>query len=836
MFRVAWFRFRATFGRRWSGYLALVLLIGLVGGLAMGVVAGARRTQSSYSAFLKSTNPSDLSMFGALPNENRTLSNKIAQLPGIRRAESYAVPIAGPIAPDGAPTPAAVNAIPLGSIDGLGFDQDRVSAIQGRVADPVRADEVMVTVGAARAFHVHAGDRMLIGVFTTDQYDAPGFGTAKVQPIRRVDVTVVGIVEFNNNVVQDDVDAFGEGGGNIIFTPAFTRPITKCCNSDLVSGFRLAGGARAVSVVEGEIERALPKGSAYYVHVTSVFAASAERAIKPESIALGVFGAIAAIAALLLAVQMIGRQLQLDADHLDALRAIGAGPAMTTADGLIGVIGAVVIGSVLALAVAVGLSPLAPIGAARRVYPTRGLAFDWTVLGVGLMVLIFVSSAAAFVLAWRRAPHRTQRHERSTRRGTAIVRGVAGAGLPVAAVAGTRFAIESGRGRNAAPVRSAILGAVIAIVVVTGTLTFGASLHTLVSRPALYGWNWDCEILTGGGGGNIALQDAHDVLDHDPDVAAWAGVNFDSLRIDGETVPILGGRPNDSVAPPILTGHGLQAADQIVLGATSLAQLHKHLGDTVDASYGPSRSTRLRIVGTATMPAIGPAGQLHLSMGTGALVSYQLLPADVRNSGSRDGSTAFEPSAIFVRMRRGVNATASLATLRRRVSAKAAAKATKGTAAGKDETVSVVSVQRPAEIVNYRSMGSTPALLGGALAVAAIAALALTLIASVRRRRRDLALLKTLGFTHRQLAAAVAWQSTIAVGIGIVVGVPLGIVVGRSLWELFAHELHVVARPSVPVPTILLVAAGALVLANVVAALPGRFAARTPAALALHGE
>src|SRR5205085_10500498 len=136
--------------------------------------------------------------------------------------------------------------------------------------------------------------------------------------------------------------------------------------------------------------------------------------------------------------------------------------------------------------------------------------------------------------------------------------------------------------------------------------------------------------------------------------------------------------------------------------------------------------------------------------------------------------------------------------------------------AAESDSASVVSVRRPAEIVDYRAMGTTPALLGGALAVAAASALALTLIASVRRRRRDLALLKALGFTHRQLAAAVAWQSTIAIGIGILVGVPLGIVAGRSLWDLFAHELHVVPRPNVPALTILFVAVGALVLANVV--------------------
>jgi ABC-type antimicrobial peptide transport system permease subunit len=150
--------------------------------------------------------------------------------------------------------------------------------------------------------------------------------------------------------------------------------------------------------------------------------------------------------------------------------------------------------------------------------------------------------------------------------------------------------------------------------------------------------------------------------------------------------------------------------------------------------------------------------------------------------------------------------------------------------------VSVVPVQRPAEIVNYRSMGTTPAILGAALGAGAITALGLTLIASVRRRRRDLALLKALGFTKRQLAATVAWQASVAVGIGIVVGVPLGIVLGRFLWDLFAHQIHVVAAPSVPTVSVILVAAGALALANVVAAIPGRIAARTPTAVLLHAE
>ena len=65
---------------------------------------------------------------------------------------------------------------------------------------------------------------------------------------------------------------------------------------------------------------------------------------------------------------------------------------------------------------------------------------------------------------------------------------------------------------------------------------------------------------------------------------------------------------------------------------------------------------------------------------------------------------------------------------------------------------------------------------------------------------------------------------------------PLGIVAGRGLWQLFADQLHVVSDPTVPALTITLIAVGALMLANVVAAIPGRQAARTKTAVLLRAE
>jgi ABC-type lipoprotein release transport system permease subunit len=156
--------------------------------------------------------------------------------------------------------------------------------------------------------------------------------------------------------------------------------------------------------------------------------------------------------------------------------------------------------------------------------------------------------------------------------------------------------------------------------------------------------------------------------------------------------------------------------------------------------------------------------------------------------------------------------------------------------AGSGDVIGVEGVQRPAEIVNYRTMGVTPALLVSGLALGAVTALALTLAASVRRRRRDLALLKTLGFLQRQLAAAVAWQASVSAAVGVVVGVPLGIILGRWLWDLFARQIYAVPEPTVPTLSLVLVGVGAIVLANIVAAIPARIAARTSTATMLRAE
>ena len=445
---------------------------------------------------------------------------------------------------------------------------------------------------------------------------------------------------------------------------------------------------------------------------------------------------------MILGTQSIGRQLRAGADDAGALRALGAGPLMIIADGLPGILAAVAAGAVLAIAVALALSPFSLFGPVREVVRGRGLYPDWAVLGLGALTLSVVLAGLATVIAYRQVPHRLAARGRAASRRPSAARTAVAAGLPVSGTEGVRLALEPGHGRTAVPVRS------------------------------------------------------------------------------------------------VLAGRGLDSNRDVVLGPATLAALHQRVGGIVTLASGSFR-VRLTIAGTATMPAIGGALSIHPSMSTGALFSAAILPEG--SSSGPFGAFLAGPNAILVRLRPGTSPAAGLQSLQaigRQLTAGLKAPRTLAESNGSSiaDTIDLLPAQRPAEIVNYKTMGAMPAVLAAGLAAGAVAGLGLTLVASVRRRRRDFALLKTLGFTRGQLAGAVAWQSSVIAVVGLLIGVPVGVALGRLLWLAFARELSAVPDAVIPAGSIALAALAALVLANLVAALPGRAAGRTPAAIVLRAE
>ena len=823
MLNTGWYRFVTSWRRLSAGYVALVLIVGLGGGLALGSMSAARRTASSFSVFLASTNPSDLTISPAGGDlidlaSDRRITETISHFPHVRHVESYVAFQASFITRSR--TVADLSSVVLvGSVDGLLFDQDRFTVTDGHRANPNDPQQVMVSETAAQVLGIHVGQSMVLSV-------SPATGGAP----RRVRVAVVGIGDVNRQVVQDQIDRFPS---YVVATPALTRELSPSAPIAYF-GVQLNGGATYVPAIERDWNAA----EKYFTdfQVSSQTTEDADQSIRPEALAIGAFGCIAGLTTLLVAFEEIARQRRARDEERRIMRSLGASPAITTFDGLVGTLGSIVIGGVLAAGVAVALSPVSPIGPARAVYPGRGFAADWTVLALGGLALIVLLVLAAVLGAALSAPHRyAASRERFGR--SAVVDAVSRSGLPASTAIGTRFALDAGRGKSAGSGRWVLVGAVTSLLVVTATLTFGHSLQNLVGQPNLYGWNWDYAVQSSDGYGPVPQPEVQDAVRQNRGVAE-SGVWFATLQLDGTEVPVLLASPGSPVAPPLVAGHGLEGKNQIVLGAATMAQLHKQVGDVVSMKYAPTlppRPIRLTIVGVATMPAIGIAEGLHTSMGIGAVV-----PADNGRVTENLGPLAYPgcngPNMVLLRADSGGPAVADHAAQQLAAAANQvlANEPSNGNCGGNQ--ASVLAVQRPAQIVNYRSIGLTPLLLAVALAAGATFALGLTLVASVRRRRHELAILKAIGFTPRQLQLSVLFQATLVALVGIVVGVPLGAALGRWLWTLFADQIGAVPAPVVPVSSVVVASLVALALAIGLSAIPGRIAARTPAVTALSAE
>jgi predicted lysophospholipase L1 biosynthesis ABC-type transport system permease subunit len=220
-----------------------------------------------------------------------------------------------------------------------------------------------------------------------------------------------------------------------------------------------------------------------------------------------------------------------------------------------------------------------------------------------------------------------------------------------------------------------------------------------------------------------------------------------------------------------------------------------------------------------------------VSLGRGAMLPERaLLKAEGLSTGqphSNADTSQAAPSAVAIDLVPGTTAAQRARLVRSITSANP-----DGTPGGTYQ----LTHYRAAAIVNASQMGGQPLALALGLAAAATASLALTVLASVRRRRRELALLKTLGMTRRQLRAIVAWQTTVVLAAAVLIGVPLGAAAGRWAWSAFAGSLGVAPVTVIPVADLLLGLAALLAAGNLLALIPAAAAARIPPGITLRTE
>jgi ABC-type antimicrobial peptide transport system permease subunit len=825
-----WLRLRVDVRLRWRALVGLALLLGLVSGVVLTAAAGARRTDTAYPRLLSWASAAQVDI---LPESSRPTPGYDAALARLPQVAAMSAAVDYQMALPVRHGPPVTQVETLSSPDRTwGISIDRVKILQGQVFNPGTAGQAMIDPQLASLEHVQPGGTLhLLGIPSN-----PKTGSAEPNQAVPLVFRVTAIVVFDTQVVPTNLSF---SGPMALLSAPFSA--TRAAQSFFIGeedAVRLRPGGSMTGFLQAAsaLAKRYPTttGQLEVINLSDQVAAT-ERAIRPEAVALAAFAVLAGLIGLAVIGQLLARQVVLDSVEFPILRALGMTRGRLAVLSLARLAVVTVAGAVIAVIVAIAASPLMPIGPARLAEPTPGVEVNLAVLGVGLVGIAVLPLAALVPEAWR-AAGRAQgplgvaepaEPTRPSRLGAALGR----AGSVPGAI-GVRMAFEPGRGRTAVPVRSALAGTVVAVAAVVAALVFGASLIALVGTPHQYGQNWAQELDLGFGGAPGAL--GAKIISSEPAVAEYAGGNYGQLTINGKILPAIGVDPLHGAGYlTLLAGRAPAAPDEIALGAQTLRTLHRQLGQTVQvavdkvSTLGPATPHTMRIVGVAVLPAFSRGSFPPTDLGTGAIV-----PASVLSVRSSPNATTlcFTNATCYnfflLRYRPGTDLTAAAARLTAAV-----------TRAGCPVGICVVtSDQRPGDIKDYAGIRDTPLVLGAVLVLLAVGTLAHVLLTGVRRRRRDLAVLKTLGLVRSQVLRVVAWQASALAVVALLVGLPLGILAGRWGWAVFAGSAGVSGAADVPVVLVLAAIPVTLALANLIAAGPGWDAARIRPAAVLRTE
>ena len=790
----------------WRGWTGLALIIALAGGAVLTAAAGASRTDSAYPRFLAQSNASDV-LVAPANSGDLAYDAAVGTLAGVAAAAPIAGINAVPVNARGVPDNDAVLTAPLDGSYGRTMDVPKM--LSGRLPRQDAPQEIAVDQIGAQQLRLHVGSVLRMGALDISNH------------VRPLTEHVVGVFVTRGSVVPVTyLDQVPQILGSLALSrelgPAyvgFDGAYVKLKPGTSVAPFTAAAQQLA--------KRYPATGKQVFVADEATQEATVERAIRPQAVALALFALALALTALLIIGQAAARTVLAAAQDNGTLAALGMTRRQLFAASMAQAAAATVGGALGAVAIAVAVSPLTPIGPARLAEPHPGVSVNAGVLAAGAAAIVVLLAARVAVTAWRQAGARPVADvAEPSRRGPRLAERLSRAGAPLAAVTGVRFALDPGTGRASVPVRSALLGLAIAVAAVAGAGTFGANLLRLVSTPSMYGQDWD--IAYDGQFDTITPKQFSQLTAHVPGITDVTFGMHGSVTIGTTVIPAIGLAPGigPTMSSTVLDGRPPATGGEIALGASVLRQLGLHVGQTVPVST-PVGTRSMVITGSAVFPYFGQGGFTPTDAGQGAETTAAVLQP-LSAAANAPGGYNF----ALVSFAPGPDKQAHLAAFER---------AWQPVCASIQQTTCLITDQRPNTVNNYAAIDATPEILAGVLAVLGLAVLAQFVLASARRRRRDFALLKVLGMFRRELSAVAFWQVATVTAVALVVGVPLGIAGGRWAWQLFADQAGLPPDTITSLPVLWMIPA-TLLVAALVALPPARSVARVPAAATLRSE
>jgi hypothetical protein len=651
--------------------------------------------------------------------------------------------------------------------------------VAGRRASPDDPGELVANRAFIALTGLGVGARLPGRAFSQEQTTRNAFAEEPAGAV--LEATIVGIAES-----PDDLD---DPTPMVTFSPALLD-LPDVGAVATISYVRLAPGA-SLADLRAQLD-ALPPGPAIFMQPAVLVSPSVRLAVSTQASALWLVAVVLALAAVVGLGQLLGRLARLDAGDRWALAALGMGRRAQLGEEVVRAGVPLAVGVLAGAGIAVAASDRFPLGFAQGIEPAPGIRVEAVTLAVAAAAL--VTGVLVWVVVAARLAGRASKGERPS-----AVAELAAARISSTAATGVRFALLPRRADGSGT--ATIAGLALLVAGVAAALVFAASAGRLVGEGARFGANADAYF------GNPFIAAVTDVvapLAADPDVDGLVAFGAGSLRVGEEEVAALGvDLVRGGLAPPVLDGRLPAALDEVALGRSTARTLGVGVGDRL-AVEGPSGAAELQVVGLVVVPNVGFGDGL----GSGAVLEFDALRA-------LDASVT--RNLVGITLRPGADA----GTLDR-LSAEAFS------------PPAVASL--PADIRNLDRVGIAPWVLAGLLALIGAVTLLQALLGSVRGRRRDLAVLRTLGAGSGWVSRAVHWQATTLGLVPLLIGVPVGVVAGRMVFRTLADRIGAVPDPAPAGWAMVALAVGVLALANLTALWPSVRARRVHPARLLREE
>jgi putative ABC transport system permease protein len=454
---------------------------------------------------------------------------------------------------------------------------------------------------------------------------------------------------------------------------------------------------------------------------------------------LGAFGLFVMIAAAVVVAGSMATRAVARRRDIGLLKAVGTTPRQVAAT--------IVMAHMLAAAIGVGagwvlggfLAPVAALDLGKTL-GTGGASFSPRGLLVALVIVELIVVVATLVPAWRAsrlpttaalAPVRTHAGP-----GRIFKRATARLHLGPVGLAGLRDTL----GR---PARSALTALALALAIVAALTTIGTqrTIDRVFGDPTLVGNPEELRIYPTGDATAIPA-----VLDAEADVESWFTETPEDLALGDETfLGVAMGGDVQQAGFDVREGRMLAGSGEAVAGWGMLERFALEVGDEVTVTVSGEPIT------------LALVGWYRESEDTGEILRFSF--DDLQRQ--RPDVT---PGWASINLIDGASPETTAATLTGEL--------------GGAGRVEVQTSEGSDEIDAFRLAFMLVSLL---VIIVAVANLASTMLLAVRERSHDLGVLRAVGVTPRQVLAMIATEAAALAVAAAVVGVPLGLIVSRSV-------------------------------------------------------